>query len=70
MLGPWRQSGKSINRVWGRMKAQAGSGHVFRSLLPDLVMGFPTWGLSLVQAFLASPPCPAKGASALQWKDF
>lgn len=36
-----RQNGKSINRVWGRAKAQTGSGHVSCFLFPDSVERFP-----------------------------
>lgn len=41
-----RQSGKSINRVWGRVKAQAGSRLSSCFLFPDLVEGFPQSGPS------------------------
>lgn len=51
-----RQSGKSINRVWGRMKAQAESGHICCFLFPDSVSGFPDWGLSPGAGLLAITP--------------
>lgn len=51
-----RQSGKSINRVWGRMKAQAESGHICCFLFPDSVSGFPNWGLSPGAGLLAITP--------------
>lgn len=51
-----RHSGKSINRVWGRMKAQAGSGYVCRFLFPDSVAGFPELGSLPGADLLAVPP--------------
>lgn len=65
---PWdclRQSGKSISRVWGKMKAQAGSGHICCCFFPDSVAGFPDWGLPWVHIPLLSPQ---RGGSALQGK--